>query len=336
MSSETVYTECLVKHDSRAFDHRFELPERDVARQILHPAIGRDYEPLGRNDLERGANSVGHHIRRLDSAVAETQVYHGDSRDALERAVERLDRELSCFIGPCLHVRLVDLHNVGARREEVLDLLIDGRRIVHRERLFVRIVSVLGLLAHRERSRKRDLNLASGMRPEKGQIPHLDRPLPPDWTVYKRDDIGSAAPGKPLSRELRVDAAKRGGEAVRVALPPDLAVRDNVDAGALHVVDRDDRGVVLRLLEPGLGNPPHLASTYPRRHPLAEVFAVDQPVGLWIAPNYGRRQKDLLAHLRPSVLCVHPRKAGVALTIENRVGFASDWDEELTKICDNL
>src|SRR6266849_226374 len=67
MSSETVYTECLVKHDSRAFDHRFELPERDVARQILHPAIGRDDEPLGRNDLERGANSVGHHIRRLDS-----------------------------------------------------------------------------------------------------------------------------------------------------------------------------------------------------------------------------------------------------------------------------
>jgi hypothetical protein len=33
---------------------------------------------------------------------------------------------------------------------------------------------------------------------------------------------------------------------------------------------------------------------------------------------------------------VHPRKAGVALTIESRVGFASDWDEELTKICDNL
>src|SRR5712692_5647257 len=267
-------------------------------------------------------------------AVAETQVYHGDSRDALERAVERLDRELAVLIGPCLHVRLVDLHNVGARREEILNLLVDGRRIVHRERLFVRIVGVLGLLAHRERSRKRDLNLASGMRAKKGQILHLDRPLPPDWTVYKRDDIRSAAPGKPLSRALRVDAAKRGGEAVRVALPPDLAVRDNVDAGALHVVDRDDRGIVLSLLEPGRVNPPHLASTHPRRHPLTKVFAIDQPVGLWIAPNYGRRQKDLFAHQCPSVLCVHPRKAGVPVTIESRAALASD--EELTKICDNL
>jgi hypothetical protein len=35
-------------------------------------------------------------------------------------------------------------------------------------------------------------------------------------------------------------------------------------------------------------------------------------------------------------LCVHPRKAEVTLTIESRDGFASDRDEELTKICDNL
>src|SRR5260370_16057814 len=185
-------------------------------------------------------------------AVAKTQVYHGDSRDALERAVERLDRELSCFIGPCLHVRLVDLHNVGARREEILDLLVDGRRVVHRERLFVRIVSVLGLLAHRERSRKGDLNLASGMRPEKGQIPHLDRPLPPDWTVYKRDDIGSAAPGKPLSRALRVDTAKRAGEPVLIALPPDLAGRGNTKPGTPHAVDRDNPAVVTARIMAGL------------------------------------------------------------------------------------
>ena len=46
-----------------------------------------------------------------------------------------------------------------------------------------------------------------------------------------------------------VDALERGGEAVGVALAPHLAVGDDVDAGALHVADGEERGVVLRLLE---------------------------------------------------------------------------------------
>ena len=53
-----------------------------------------------------------------------------------------------------------------------------------------------------------------------------------------------------------VDALERGGEAVGVAFAADLAVGDDVDAGALHVADRQDGGVVLRLFEPGLGHAP--------------------------------------------------------------------------------
>ena len=37
------------------------------------------------------------------------------------------------FLGISLHVRLVELHHVGARREQVLDLFIHRRRIVERQ-----------------------------------------------------------------------------------------------------------------------------------------------------------------------------------------------------------
>jgi hypothetical protein len=50
---------------------------------------------------------------------------------------------------------------------------------------------------------------------------------------------------------IRVDALERGGESVGVAFAADLAVGDDVDAGALLVADREQRGVVLRLIEPG-------------------------------------------------------------------------------------
>ncbi len=44
-----------------------------------------------------------------------------------------------------------------------------------------------------------------------------------------------------------VDAFERGGEAVGVALAPHLAVGDDVEAGALLVVDGEQGCVVLRL-----------------------------------------------------------------------------------------
>ena len=51
------------------------------------------------------------------------------------------------------------------------------------------------------------------------------------------------------SRVVEVDAVERGREAVRVALAPDLAVADDIEAGLLLGADRDDRRVVLGLVE---------------------------------------------------------------------------------------
>jgi hypothetical protein len=71
------------------------------------------------------------------------------------------------------------------------------------------------------------------------------------------------------------DTAERVGEPVGVALASHLAIADDIDTGAFHLVNATMVRVVLRLLEPRLGDSPHLARTHARRWPLGEVFTVD-------------------------------------------------------------
>ena len=49
-----------------------------------------------------------------------------------------------------------------------------------------------------------------------------------------------------FARRFRIDALQREGEAVGIAFAAHFAVGDDVDAGALHVADRQDGAVVLR------------------------------------------------------------------------------------------
>ena len=67
-------------------------------------------------------------------------------RHAVEGVVERPKPVLGGPLGPRLHVRLVDLHDVGAGGKEVADLPVHRGRVVHRGLFLARIVVVLGLL----------------------------------------------------------------------------------------------------------------------------------------------------------------------------------------------
>jgi hypothetical protein len=91
-------------------------------------------------------------------------------------------------------------------------------------------------------------------------------------------------------RVVVVDAVERRREAVGIALAAHLAVGDDVDAGAFLVADRDDRRVVLRLFEERAVDPPQLLGADARRDQLAQPPAIDQPIGLGVAPDQGRRQ----------------------------------------------
>ena len=100
---------------------------------------------------------------------------------------------------------------------------------------------------------------------------------------------------------LSVDALQRQGEAVGVAFAADLAVGDDVDAGALHVADRQDRAVVLRRFQQLRGNAPDVLRMGARHAVLLQRRAVHQPVGLRIAAHHrGRQQMRWIGHGEPS------------------------------------
>ena len=103
-----------------------------------------------------------------------------------------------------------------------------------------------------------------------------------------------------------VDALERGREAVRIALAPHLAVGDDVDAGALHVADGDDRRVVLRLFEERLGHAPHLLDAHARHGLRLQHLEIDQPVRLRIGADDGGRQQ-LFGHRFVLWIAAHSR-----------------------------
>src|SRR3954464_6572364 len=84
---------------------------------------------------------------------------------------------------------------------------------------------------------------------------------------------------------VEVDAFEGGGEAVGIALAPDLAVGDDVDAGRLLRADREQSRIVLCFFQKGFFNPPKLACAHARWDLFGQPLAVDEPVGLWVAPH---------------------------------------------------
>ena len=123
-----------------------------------------------------------------------------------------------------------------------------------------RVVLVDGLLRHRERARQRDLDRLVRVGAQKLDVAHLDGPAALDRSRDDRHRNLVAGAADDLADAAAVDAVERVRELVRVAFAPDLAVRDDVDAGALLVADRFERRFVLRLLEPLGRHAPHLAA----------------------------------------------------------------------------
>ena len=88
-----------------------------------------------------------------------------------------------------------------------------------------------------------------------------------------------------------VDPFERGGEAVRIAFAPDLAVGDDVEPRLFLQLDRQHRRVVLRLGETGLRDAPQLLRPHARRKAAGELRPVDQPFGLGVGADERRWQK---------------------------------------------
>ena len=186
------------------------------------------------------------------------------------------------LLGSRLHVRLVDLHDVCARCEEIDDLAVNRSGIGKRAlRVGVEVV-VLRLLRHRERPRDRYLDPLARVRTQKLHVAHLDRVHPLDRADHARYRIGMTAAIEGRSRVVDIDARERRRKAVRVALPAHLAVGEDVDPGQLLIADSEERGVVLCLLEVRGVDPPELHRPHPRRKAVTKSLPVDQPIGLGV------------------------------------------------------
>src|SRR5207253_3916999 len=104
-------------------------------------------------------------------------------------------------------------------------------------------------------------------------VAHLDRPGAPD----RPDDAGHrvlvAGAVERDAGVVEVETVERRREPVRVALAPHLAVADHIDAGSLEVADREQCGVVLRLLQESLLDAPELQSPDARRQARTQALA---------------------------------------------------------------
>ena len=210
------------------------------------------------------------------------------------------------------------MHDIGAGGEEVAYLLVHGRRVIHRCGLVVGIVVVLRLLGHRERAGKGDLDAAVGIGAQELHVLDLDRPLAADRARDSGHRVGMPGAVDCGAGVVDVDAGERGGDAVRVALAPDLAVRDDVHAGALLVADGEQRRIVLRLFEEFWRDPPQFPRTYPRRQAAPQIVAVDKPVRLHVAADHRRRQ-EVLCHFATFAVSSNLRpKAPVSLLWSDR------------------
>ena len=204
---------------------------------------------------------------------------------AVERAFDRLAAELPRGIRTCLHVRLVELDIVGSGREHVLHFLVDCRGIGHREGLGILVVVVLGLLAHREGAGHGDLDRLVGVPAQKLDVADLHRMSAGNRTDDARHGIGMPRAIERGAVVVHVDAVERGGEAVRIALAPHLAIGDDVESRPFLLVDRPDGRVVLRFLEKFRRRPPQLQSADAWREAILQPSPVDQPVGLRVGTD---------------------------------------------------
>ncbi len=171
------------------------------------------------------------------------------------------------FAGPVparLHPGLVDLHDVGAGREQVLDLGIDRSRIVQGERLLVPVEIVLTLHRHGERPRHRHLDRAIGIGAQEFDVADLDWMLAPDRPHHPRDGGKPAGAVGGPSRVLEIDPRERGGETVGVAFAALLAVGDDVETGTLLIPDGKQCRVVLRCVEPLRIDQPEIVRAHSR------------------------------------------------------------------------
>jgi hypothetical protein len=226
-----------------------------------------------------------------ERGVAEAQVYGCGAAHSSQCPVQGLHSVLSSRLRSRLQVWLIQLNDVRTRGEEISHLRVDGVGESIGKLLRIAVIVVLGLLGHGERARHCDLDGAIGVSAQEAHVRGVYRVRPPHRTDHPGYGIGMAAAVARLARVVEVESQQCGREVVRVALPPDLAVGQDVEPRVLLCPDRQQGRVILRLRQVLRFGSPKLTSAYPRREPVSELRAVDQPIRLGEASHEAGREQ---------------------------------------------
>ncbi len=222
-------------------------------------------------------------------------MHRRSSGDSLQRPVESFQAEVARLIGTRLHVRFVDLHDIGARRKQIADFRVERRRIVGGCETAAAVVVVdLRLLGHGEGTGYGHLDEPVGVLLQEPHVVHADGVAAFDRAYDPGHRIGMAAAIQRRARIVEIHSVERGGKPVGIALTTDLAVGDDVQTCALLCADRHNRCVILRFGEIRLRNPPQLARANSRRETPCQLRAIDQPLRLRKAPHQCRRKQHLI------------------------------------------
>ena len=227
-----------------------------------------------------------------DGSVAKADMHRRGAFNAFERLIERSQSVRTRLLRTRLHVWLIDLHYVRTGCEQIPDLRIHRRGIVHRRVLATATVVIdLRLLRHGEGSRDGCLYVSARMPAQKLKIAHAHGVLSANGTDHARHRIGVPAAIESHARIIQVDPIERGGEAIRIALAADLPIGNDIEPGVFLRLDGHQRGIVLRLRQIRLRYAPQLECPHPRREAPGEPLAVDKPLRLRIASDKRRGQQ---------------------------------------------
>ena len=197
--------------------------------------------------------------------IAETQVNGGVTLHSIERAVDSPDSVCLRLFRAGFEPGLIQLHDVRAGREQLVDLLVDGFGEGHRHTLVVGVVLVDGLLGHGKGTGQCHLDRAIGLRPQELGVTYFNRLGASNGAGNERHLGPAAGASCDFAETAPVNAAERIGHLVGVTLSANLTVGNDVDSRPLLVSNCQNRGIVLSLPQMPFRNAPEFPRTNSRR-----------------------------------------------------------------------
>ena len=183
---------------------------------------------------------------RLD-AVAVADMHRGGARQALGRALQRRHAPFLHRVHVDVERGLVELDHIDAVGLQCPRLLVQQRGERHRQRRAVTVVRIGDRIDNRHRPRQRELQLSRGMfarLPGLGGVHAVAQPQRAGDCRHHR--LVAVVADAHFDAPAEVDPFDILQEAVHEMLPRLLAVGDDVDAGVLLQLDRQQRRVALR------------------------------------------------------------------------------------------